>query len=331
MPWHVAKSSQCPADRPWAVVKDSDGEIEGCHASQQQANDQMAAMYASEEESAMKERTRADIEARYGEFGGREIRSFPFEVEDVRDAEGGRSKDFIVRGHAAVTGQWSLDLGGFREKVNPKAFDDVLAGDPHVVHDWDHDTRYVFSSTRNKTLELRKDPVGLHFWSRVAPTSYAADLRILLDRGDITQSSFAFTVAEDKWTVRTEGDQEIVEREILKVGDLFDVTTTAMGAYPQTDSQLVKERALSYARATERLPESLPAEKAAVTVPEEEADDGTEPPPDENGAGSEAIATAPVRVARVPADIFALKRKAASRIAEAKKLREQLERDMRWQ
>lgn len=48
MPWHVSKSSECGSSEPWAVIKDSDGSVEGCHATKAQAEDQMAALYASE-------------------------------------------------------------------------------------------------------------------------------------------------------------------------------------------------------------------------------------------------------------------------------------------
>ena len=49
MPWHVAKSSECPESKPWAVIKDSDSSVVACHTSEDSANDQMAALYASEE------------------------------------------------------------------------------------------------------------------------------------------------------------------------------------------------------------------------------------------------------------------------------------------
>jgi hypothetical protein len=49
MPWHVAKSGECPSGEPWAVVKDADGEIEGCHETEAAAEAQMAALYAAEE------------------------------------------------------------------------------------------------------------------------------------------------------------------------------------------------------------------------------------------------------------------------------------------
>src|SRR5207249_1039954 len=65
------------------------------------------------------------IERRFGRFGEREQREFPIDVEEVR-ASGAGEGQFTVRGHAAVFEQWSLDLGGFREKIDPAAFDEVL-------------------------------------------------------------------------------------------------------------------------------------------------------------------------------------------------------------
>src|SRR5262245_16136776 len=52
MPWHkVQDSSGCPSDKPWAVVKDDDGSIEGCHATEDDANAQIAALNANEGDS----------------------------------------------------------------------------------------------------------------------------------------------------------------------------------------------------------------------------------------------------------------------------------------
>lgn len=166
-------------------------------------------------------------------------RTFPFVVEEVRDSGAGGGV-YTVKGHAAVFNKWSLDLGGFKERVKKGAFDRVISEDPHVLHLWDHDTSKALSSTRSTTypLELRVDPQGLHYYSKVAPTSYSEDLRVLLDGGVISQSSFAFTVAKDEWRLIEEDGDERVERTIVEVDQLFDVTTCAMGAYPTTDSAL---------------------------------------------------------------------------------------------
>jgi hypothetical protein len=50
MPWHVVENHPaCPMSRPFGVEKDDDGEVEGCHATRDEANEQMAALYASED------------------------------------------------------------------------------------------------------------------------------------------------------------------------------------------------------------------------------------------------------------------------------------------
>ena len=54
MPWHVVENhSECNATRPFAVVRDAGGVVEGCHATRESANRQMSALYAQEENKAV--------------------------------------------------------------------------------------------------------------------------------------------------------------------------------------------------------------------------------------------------------------------------------------
>ena len=48
MPYRVERSGGCPADKPYALIKKSNGEVVACHASKANANRQIAAIYASE-------------------------------------------------------------------------------------------------------------------------------------------------------------------------------------------------------------------------------------------------------------------------------------------
>ncbi len=50
MPWTVSRNDECPASRPWAVIKDDDGSIEGCHASEADAQAQLVALNIAESE-----------------------------------------------------------------------------------------------------------------------------------------------------------------------------------------------------------------------------------------------------------------------------------------
>lgn len=226
----------------------------------------------------------------------REIRRVSIPLSDVEWRKSGDGQSMTVAGHAAVFNRLSHDLGGFREKVAPDAFDDVLDRNPDVHLLWDHDTSLVLARTQNKTLDLRIDPLGLHYWARVAPTSYASDLKILMERGDVDQASFAFTVEDDDWEM---DDEENITRTIRKVGELFDVTITAKGAYPQTDSSL--RSLLQEAIADGRLPSislgralDLAAPEEVDEVEQDSPEDILEEPEEKLDAPAEPVVEEPI-------------------------------------
>ena len=161
---------------------------------------------------------------------------FTFPIADIEfDASGAGEGAMTLRGHAAVFDRKSHDLGGFKTIIDKGAFTSVLDTTPDVHLLWDHDTRYVLARTKNQTLELRQDPYGLHVWARLAPTSFAQDLAVLMKRGDVDQMSFACDIGDDTWTET--GDE--VTRTVHSVSGLYDVTVCAQGAFPQTDSTLL--------------------------------------------------------------------------------------------
>jgi len=194
----------------------------------------------------------------------REIRVLGLEGLEIRHS-GRPNEGFTLRGYAAVYNQTSHDLGGFREQIAPGAFDEVLTTSPDVHLTWDHDTRYVAARTKNNTLHLESDSTGLFIDAQVGNYTWAKDLRTALERGDINQGSFAFTVADGGDEFRADDDGNVM-RTINKVGNLFDVTVTAQGAYPQTSLAAVR----SLAAATGRPPEEV----EATVVAAQEAEKG---------------------------------------------------------
>jgi HK97 family phage prohead protease len=143
---------------------------------------------------------------------------------------------WTFRGHAAVYNRLSHDLGGYRVKIDPAAFDKVLDGNPDVHLVVDHDTRWVLARTRNNSLELRADPYGLHVWARFAKTQTADEIATLLEGGFIDQMSFACDIGAAEWSEDPDGN---ITQTILEIDALYDVTICAQGAFPQTDAQLV--------------------------------------------------------------------------------------------
>ena len=81
-------------------------------------------------------------------------------------------------------------------------------------------------------MKLSVDERGL--LSEIDPpdTTYARDLLVSLERGDVSQMSFGFTVDEDKWEEDSDGR---VIRTITKFKRLYDVSPVTYPAYPDTD------------------------------------------------------------------------------------------------
>ena len=155
-----------------------------------------------------------------------------FEIE-TRMEEGETVK---VVGHASVYNTMSEDLGGFREIIAPGAFDDVLENDVRALIN--HDGNLILARTTSVTLAFSSDEKGLRYEFEMPETSYGKDLAVSMKRGDITQSSFAFTVADDSWDTRDGMDV----RTINKVKRLYDVSPVSIPAYPSANDLALAQR-----------------------------------------------------------------------------------------
>ena len=114
-----------------------------------------------------------------------EQRTIDVEVGDLE------AKGRTLRGHAAVFGVISEDLGGFRERIMPGAFADVLDDDVRLLVD--HEPPPL-ARTKAGTLRLREDERGLAFEADLPETTAARDLRESVARGDVDGASFRFVV-----------------------------------------------------------------------------------------------------------------------------------------
>jgi len=165
---------------------------------------------------------------------GAEVRSLNEVVEqraydgELKAAVEGRT----VEGYASVFNSMSEDLGGFREIILPGAFSEVLDNDVRALYN--HDSNYLLARTASGTLELKEDEKGLYYRFEMPNTSYGNDMLELFKRGDLSQSSFGFTVEKDSW--RMEDGQHV--RYIERVGSLFDVSPVVYPAYSQASSGL---------------------------------------------------------------------------------------------
>ena len=161
-----------------------------------------------------------------------ERRFFPAEMRVERQEDG----PVKLRGYAAVFNSMSEDLGGFREIIKPGAFAEALK-DSDVRCLFNHDPNIVLGRQRSGTLELREDEKGLYMEVDLPDTQAARDIAVLVERGDITQQSFGFTVAPDGETWE-EQDNGTALRTLTKVSRLYDVSPVVFPAYPETDVAL---------------------------------------------------------------------------------------------
>ena len=153
-----------------------------------------------------------------------------FDIESRLDKKEGRD---VVVGHAAVFNSLSEDLGGFREKIMPNAFDDVLDNDVRAY--FNHDPNYLLGRVSAGTLRLSVDEKGLKYELDIPNTTAGRDLKENLKNGNITQSSFAFTLGKDgdSWERNEEGGDI---RIINKIDRLYDVSPVSLPAYPSADN-----------------------------------------------------------------------------------------------
>ena len=134
-----------------------------------------------------------------------------------------------ITGYAAIFDSLSEDLGGFRETIAPGTFKRALAEKQDVLGLIDHSASQIIGRTGSGTMTLQEDDKGLGYTIEVADTSAGRDILTSLRRKDVSASSFAFEVIEDRWY--TKDGEEI--RELMDV-NLFDVSVVSQPAYKAT-------------------------------------------------------------------------------------------------
>jgi HK97 family phage prohead protease len=103
-------------------------------------------------------------------------------------------------GYAAVFDSPSEPLP-FIETIAPGAFGRSLRSRNEVKMFVNHNMDQVLASKRSGTLRLVEDSKGLFVEADLPPTTYARDLSVLMQRGDVTSMSFGFSVPSggDSW------------------------------------------------------------------------------------------------------------------------------------
>lgn len=138
---------------------------------------------------------------------------------------GGRT----IRGYAALFNSLSEDLGGFREKIAPGAFARAIKEKQDVRALFNHDGNLILGRTKAGTLRLKEDRQGLAVEIDLPDSVFGKDLYASIERGDVSQMSFAFRARKDQWDL-VNGESI---RTLIDV-DIFDVSPVVYPAYSST-------------------------------------------------------------------------------------------------
>lgn len=141
------------------------------------------------------------------------------------------AEEMVVEGYATTFDTpyllWREDGYEVWEKVDRNAFAETDMSD--VVMQYNHEGR-VFARNSNGTLTLRVDEKGLHVNAILGGTELGRQLYEEIKGGYTNKMSFGFTVEEDKREIVEEGDSVRIERTILKIGRLYDVSAVSIPA-----------------------------------------------------------------------------------------------------
>jgi len=176
-------------------------------------------------------------------------------LADVKfeEAEG----KMTLEGYAIVFQQETLigdEEYGFMEEIDRNALQDTLMKD--VPMKYNHmDSFLIIARTKNKSLSLSVDNVGLKVHAELLDTQTNQDIYKMVRSGLLDKMSFAFTVDEQTWN--KEGT--IPKRIITKIGRLYDVSVVDTPAYDSTsiyarslESMDLELKAMELAEQTQR-------------------------------------------------------------------------------
>ena len=144
-----------------------------------------------------------------------------------------------VEGYALLFNTDSRPMwgGDLIERIAPTALDGVLERSD-VLCLMNHDeSRGVLARYREGkgSLSLTVDEKGLRYAFDSPKTALGDELVESLKRGDIAESSFAFTVEKDNWERKEDGTYV---RTIVQIGQLYDVSPVYYPAYEDTSVAL---------------------------------------------------------------------------------------------
>lgn len=141
----------------------------------------------------------------------------------------------VVCGYAVRFNEPSQNMGFF-ETIDKGAITEDVIKNSDIYARLNHREDTVLARSRygegTLTLELRDD--GLFYMFEAPHTQVGDELLEHIKRGEISTSSFAFTIADNSKAERWYKEDGVMKRTVYKIDKLFDVSPTFEGAYLTT-------------------------------------------------------------------------------------------------
>ena len=151
-------------------------------------------------------------------------------ISEIRTSE--EDNVMLIEGYAVKFNEEALigtEEHGFKEIIVPTALDEANMKDVPLKYNH-QDNFLVLARTRNKSLKIEIDEVGLKIKATLIDTQSNRDIYKMVQNGLLEKMSFAFTVKEQTW----DRSGEIPYRTILKIDRLYDVSIVDVPAYEGT-------------------------------------------------------------------------------------------------
>lgn len=173
-------------------------------------------------------------------------RRYAIDVE-IRDES---EDEMILAGYALKFNTEAL-IGskdyGYIETIDPLALNNTDMR--KVPLKYNHEGSYLaMASTKNGSLKLEVDTIGLRFEAKLINTQSNRDAYAMVKSGLLSECSFAFTAPLDGGSEWSNFDDNIPLRKIIKIDKLYDIALVDVPAYDNTEV---------YARSLETLEDVL--------------------------------------------------------------------------
>lgn len=160
-----------------------------------------------------------------------ELRSCVGAIE-LRQSDSGKDTVF---GYALKFGV-PYDMGWFTEEIQRGALDGADLSDVRIL--FNHDQNLILGRTKAGTAKIGIDEVGMWYIAELPDSPTGQNVKEALKRGDIDQSSWAFSISTDE-TGRSKGDKWMNKdgkdyRVITSVRAVYDASPVTYPANPDT-------------------------------------------------------------------------------------------------